>query len=236
MSEPFLRTEMLLGSENMQKLKNANVIVFGIGGVGTFATEGLVRAGVGNISLVDYDTIDISNLNRQLIATVENIGQPKVFEMKERILKINPECNVKTFQMEYNKENRDLLLNDSYDYVVDAIDIITHKIDLIISSQKLGLKIISSMGTGNKLNPAQLEISDIYKTRVCPLARVLRKELRLRGVKELKVVYSEEQPLKANQDLLAGGSTRRSTPGSTSFVPSVSGLLLCSEVIKDLTK
>ncbi len=229
----FSRFELLVGEDNIQKLNQAHVIVFGVGGVGGYVVEALVRSGIGHITIVDNDVISLSNLNRQIIATQETIGQKKVDVMKKRILSIHPECDVTTLDMFYLPETANQIDLSQYDYVVDAIDTITSKIELAVRcDQKIPL--ISSMGTGNKMNPALLQVSDIYKTSVCPLAKVMRRELKKRRVKHLKVVYSQELPMKpfASDEI----THKRVIPGSTSFVPSSAGLLIASEVIKDLLK
>lgn len=229
----FSRFELLVGEDNIQKLNQAYVIVFGVGGVGGYVVEALVRSGIGHITIVDNDVISLSNLNRQIIATQETIGQKKVDVMKKRILSIHPECDVTTLDMFYLPETADQIDLSQYDYVVDAIDTITSKIELAVRcDQKIPL--ISSMGTGNKMNPALLQVSDIYKTSVCPLAKVMRRELKKRRVKHLKVVYSQELPMKpfASDEI----THKRTIPGSTAFVPSSAGLLIASEVVKDLLK
>lgn len=229
----FSRFELLVGEDNIQKLNQAHVIVFGVGGVGGYVIEALVRSGIGHITIVDNDVISLSNLNRQIIATQETIGQKKVDVMKKRILSIHPECDVTTLDMFYLPETADQIDLSQYDYVVDAIDTITSKIELAVRcDQKIPL--ISSMGTGNKMNPALLQVSDIYKTSVCPLAKVMRRELKKRRVKHLKVVYSQELPMKpfASDEI----THKRTIPGSTAFVPSSAGLLIASEVVKDLLK
>ena len=229
----FSRYELLVGEDNIQKLNQAHVIVFGVGGVGGYVVEALVRSGIGHITIVDNDVISLSNLNRQIIATQETIGQKKVDVMKKRILSIHPECDVTTLDMFYLPETADQIDLSQYDYVVDAIDTITSKIELAVRcDQKIPL--ISSMGTGNKMNPALLQVSDIYKTSVCPLAKVMRRELKKRRVKHLKVVYSQELPMKpfASDEI----THKRTIPGSTAFVPSSAGLLIASEVVKDLLK
>lgn len=229
----FSRFELLVGEDNIQKLNQAHVIVFGVGGVGGYVVEALVRSGIGHITIVDNDVVSLSNLNRQIIATQETIGQKKVDVMKKRILSIHPECDVTTLDMFYLPETANQIDLSQYDYVVDAIDTITSKIELAVRcDQKIPL--ISSMGTGNKMNPALLQVSDIYKTSVCPLAKVMRRELKKRRVKHLKVVYSQELPMKpfASDEI----THKRVIPGSTSFVPSSAGLLIASEVIKDLLK
>ena len=229
----FSRFELLVGKDCICQLNQKHVIVFGVGGVGGYVVEALDRSGIGHITIVDNDTVSLSNLNRQIIATQDTIGKKKVEVMKERILSIHPDCDVHTLEMFYLPENADDIDLTQYDYVVDAIDTITSKIELAMRcNQKVPL--ISSMGTGNKMNPAMLEVSDIYKTSVCPLAKVMRRELKKRGIQHLKVVYSKEEPLKpqvSNEQ-----TNKRVIPGSTSFVPSSAGLLIASEVIKDLLK
>ena len=227
----FCRTKILIGDEGLEKLKNAKVAVFGVGGVGSFVVEALARTGVGSFVLIDKDQVSLSNINRQLIATHETIGKLKVDVAKERILSINPEAKVETFAEFFMPGNTNIL-NNSITYIVDALDTVTAKIELVMQAQKLGIPIISSMGTGNKLNPCLFEITDIYKTQVCPLAKVMRKELKQRGVKHLKVLYSKEEPLKSG----IIGENGKAIPGSISFVPSVAGLIIAGEVIKDLLK
>ena len=222
------RTELLIGKENIQKLSKAKIIVYGIGGVGSFTVEGLVRAGVENIILVDNDVISPSNLNRQIHATIPNIGKLKVDCMKERILSINPKVNVETYIPQDIEHGEEILINDSIDYVVDAVDTITTKLKLIQRAKEKQIPIISCMGTGNKLDPTKFEIADIYKTSVCPLAKVMRKELKKRGIQNLKVLYSKEEPIKHEME--------SRTPASISFVPSVAGMIIAGEVIKDIIK
>lgn len=221
------RLELLIQKEGIERLKKAHVIVFGVGGVGGYVVEALVRSGIGMITIVDNDVVSLSNLNRQIIATRTTIGMKKVDVMKQRILDINPDCHVETKEMFYLPENADDIHLDNYDYVVDAIDTITSKIELAMRCENLQVPLISSMGTGNKMNPALLEVADIYQTSICPLARVMRRELKKRHVRHLKVVYSKEEPLK---------SPLQRTPGSSAFVPSSAGLLIASEVVKDLLK
>lgn len=230
-----MRTEMLLGTENMKKLKSAHVAVFGLGGVGGHVCEALARCGIENFTLFDNDKVASSNLNRQIIATVDTIGMDKTEATKNRILSINPSANVVYHNVFYLPENADNFSFSDLDYIVDAIDTVSAKIELVMRAEKFGIPIISSMGTGNKLNPSELKVADIYKTSVCPLARTMRCELKKRGVKKLKVVYSEEKPIKPLFETDTE-SQRRHTPGSTSFVPSVAGLIIASEVIKDLIK
>lgn len=231
MSDMFSRTELLLGKEKVDILKNSKVAIFGIGGVGSFVLEGLARAGIGSFILVDNDTISESNLNRQLIATTKTIGRPKVEVAKERVLEINPNANIEIYKEFFMPDTREEIIDKSIDYIVDAIDTVTAKIELIVRAKKLNIKIISSMGTGNKLNPTKFEVADIYKTSVCPLAKVMRKELRKRDINELKVLYSKEEPIKIEKNL-----KEKQVPGSISFVPSVAGLIIAGEVVKDLIK
>lgn len=230
----FCRTELLVGEEGINKLHNSKVIVFGIGGVGSFVVEALTRAGVGNLILVDNDTICISNLNRQIHATQATVGMIKVEAMKERVISINPKCNVEAKQVFITADNISEIIPSDVDYVVDAIDTVTSKLALAEYCYKNNINIISSMGTGNKMDPTQFRVSDVFKTRVCPLAKVMRHELRKRGVKKLKVVYSEEMPMTPDKGR-AVPSAKRQTPGSISFVPPVAGMIIGGEVIKDLT-
>ncbi len=232
----FARTELLLGKTNIDKLKKSTVIVFGIGGVGSYVVEALTRVGVGKIVIVDKDDISISNINRQLPATQQTIGLSKVKIMKERMLSINPEITVVAKQEFYLPGRADEFLNDDLDYIVDAVDNVTAKLDLICCAKEKNIPIISSMGTGNKLDPTRLEIADIKKTSVCPLAKVMRKELRKRNVDSVKVVYSKEEPVVPMTVDEEGNPIRSSVPGSISFVPSVAGLIIASEVVKDLLK
>ena len=227
-AEQFSRTELLLGEEAMEILKNARVAVFGIGGVGGYVTEALARSGVGALDLTDKDRVCLSNLTRQIIATHKSIGKYKTEVMRERILDINPEAEVRTHECFYLPETKGEFDFSSYSYVVDAVDTVTAKLSLAEEAKAAGVPIISSMGAGNKLNPFLFEAADIYETSVCPLARVMRRELRKRGIDHLKVVYSKEAPLRPLRE--ADG------PGSTAFVPSVAGLLIASEVIRDLTE
>lgn len=231
MNSRFIRTELLLGKEGIEKLRRSTVAVFGIGGVGSFTCEALVRSGLGKIILIDYDIIDISNINRQIHATSKTVGLAKVEVMKERLLDINPELKVVTYKEKYNEETKEKLISTDYDYVVDAIDMVTSKIDLIATCKEKNIPIISSMGAGNKLNPTLLQVGDIYSTHTCPLAKVMRRELKKKNIKELKVVWSRENPMKVN---LERDEIRKAVPGSVAFVPSVAGLILASEVIKDL--
>ena len=226
-----MRTGLIIGQDGLDKLKNSNVIVFGVGGVGSFACEAIVRAGVGNITIVDFDDVDITNINRQIPALHSTVGKFKVDVMKERLLDINPDLNIKTVKKVYNAETSDEILIEDYDYVVDAIDMVTSKIKLIEVCNEKGLKIVSSMGMGNKFDPTKIVVTDIYKTHTCPLAKVLRRELKNRRIKKLKVVYSTEQPIELKEKIMNG---RKVTPGSVSFVPSVGGLIIASVVIRDL--
>ncbi len=237
--EQFIRTKMLLGDETMEKLNNAHIAVFGIGGVGGYVVEALARSGIGKFDLIDNDTVALSNLNRQIIATHTTIGKYKVDVMKERILDINPNAQVNVFKCFFLPENSKEFDFSKYTFIVDAIDTVTAKLELIVRANEAGVPIISSMGTGNKLDPTKLEITDIYKTEVCPLARVMRTELRKRNIKKLKVVYSKEQPIKVqretpNQITLKKSGRIKDVPGSTAFVPSVAGLIIASEVIREL--
>lgn len=249
MLNQFSRTELLIGKEAIEKLNNSKVAIFGIGGVGSFVLEGLVRAGVGNFILVDDDKICLTNLNRQIIATRKTIGKSKVEVAKERILEINPNANVEIYQEFFMPDSKEIL-DDTVSYIVDSVDTVTAKIELVVRANKLNIPIISSMGTGNKLDPTKFEVTDIYKTSVCPLAKVMRKELRARGIKKLKVVYSKEEPIKLDnenessckQNCICPPGTKRKcsirnqVPGSISFVPSVAGLIIAGEVIKDIIK
>ena len=225
----FCRTEYLIGQEALQKLKNAKVAIFGIGGVGSYVVEALARVGIGSFVLVDKDTVSISNLNRQIIATLSTIGKNKVDIAKERILSINPNAKVETFTDFFMPGNTSII-NNSITYIVDAIDTVTAKIELVMQAKKLNIPIISSMSTGNKLDPTRFEISDIYDTSVCPLAKVMRKELKARNINNLKVLYSKEKPIKTN----IIDENGKLIPGTISFVPSVAGLIIAKEVVFDL--
>ena len=249
MLNQFSRTELLLGKKAMERLSRARVAVFGIGGVGGYTVEALVRSGVGAIDLIDDDKVCLTNLNRQIIATRSTVGKYKAEVMRDRILDINPDCKVEVHKCFYLPETRDEFDFSSYSYVVDAVDTVTAKIALVMQAKETGTPIISSMGAGNKLNPAMFEVADIYKTSVCPLAKVMRRELKKRGVKKLKVVYSREQPVTPIEDMSISCrahcicppgterkcTQRRQVPGSNAFVPSVVGLIIAGEVIKDLT-
>jgi len=218
------RTIAVLGEAAIEKLKKCRVAVFGVGGVGSYTVEALARAGVGAIDLIDNDTFNVTNINRQMYATHKTIGQYKVDVACERILDINPECNVTAHKMFYLPENAENIDLSQYDYIVDAIDTVAAKVELVINADKCGIPIISSMGTGNKLHPEMFEVTDIYKTSVCPLAKVMRTRLKKEGIKKLKVVYSKEEPIKNADNII----------GSVPFVPSVAGLIIAGEVIKDL--
>ncbi|NMB33318.1 MAG: tRNA threonylcarbamoyladenosine dehydratase [Clostridium sp.] len=230
MDNQFSRTELLLGRESMIKLRNSKVAVFGVGGVGSYAAEALARSGLGSIVLIDYDIIDISNLNRQIHANFKTIGLKKVEVMKERLLDINPNMDIEIFDEMYTSENKNQLLSNSYDYVIDAIDMISSKINLIENCNMMNIPIISSMGAGNKLDPTMFQIGDIYETNTCPLAKVMRRELRKKGIESLKVVWSKEKPIKPNFQI----EGVKIVPGSVAYVPSVCGLIIASEVIRDL--
>lgn len=232
-SEENSRTALLLGEEAIEKLKNSRVAVFGVGGVGGYICEALARAGVGALDIFDRDTVSVSNINRQIIATHKSVGRPKVEVMRERILDINPECEVEANEVFYLPENAEKFDLSRYDYIADAVDTVSAKLEIICRADKLGVPVISAMGAGNKLDAAAFEVSDIYKTEVCPLARVIRRELKARGVKSLKVVYSKEEPQKSN---LTDNESGKSIPGSVSFVPSVMGLIMAGEIIKGLVK
>lgn len=239
MSERFDRTKRLLGAEAMEKLHNSHVAVFGIGGVGGHAVDALVRSGIGTITIVDSDEVAVSNINRQLIATEKSVGRKKVDVMKEHLLEINPTVLVEVHDCFFLPETQGEFDFQQYDYVVDAVDTVTAKIALVEACEKANTPIISSMGAGNKLDPAAFEVADIYKTSVCPLAKVMRRELKKRNIKHLKVVYSKEEPLEPMDDVdfvSDENRQRRATPGSIAFVPSVAGLILAGEVVKDLAK
>lgn len=233
MTEQFSRIENLIGFDNLEKLKNSRVAVFGIGGVGGYVVEGLVRSSVGAIDLIDSDKVDVSNLNRQIIATIETIGIDKTKVAENRVKSINPDTQVFCHNLFFDKNTIENFDFSKYDYIVDAIDTVTSKLLLIEKAKELNIPIISCMGTGNKLNPEKLEISDIFKTSVCPLARVMRYELKKRGIKKLKVVYSKEEPIKPENQSEEKG---RHIPASAVFVPACAGMIISAEVIKDLIK
>ena len=243
----FSRTELLIGKEGIEKLKSAKVAVFGIGGVGSYVVEGLARAGIGKFILIDDDKICLTNLNRQIIATKSTIGKSKVEVARDRILDINPNAEVEIYEEFFMPDSKEIL-DETVSYIVDAVDTVTAKIELVMKANEMNIPIISSMGAGNKLEPSMFQVADIYKTKVCPLAKVMRRELKKRGIKKLKVVYSEEKPVRPLEDMAISCRTncicspgaqhkcteRRVIPGSTAFVPSVVGLIIAGEVVKDL--
>lgn len=233
MKNIFLRTQILIGEENFKKLNKSKIAIFGVGGVGSYVAEALARAGIFNISLFDSDTIDETNINRQITALHSTIGQNKVDVMKKRILDINPDAEVCANVCFYSKENSQNYDFFDYDYIIDAIDTVSSKLEIICNANLKGVKTISCMGTGNKLNPKMLEIDDIYNTSICPLAKIMRHELRKRGIKKLKVIYSKEPPIKIAHKLKTD-DTKKIPPGSVSFVPSVAGIMIAGEVIKDI--
>lgn len=230
MKNEFTRTELLIGKTGIEKLKNSKVVVYGIGGVGSYVVEALARTGIGHIIIVDFDKVDITNINRQLLATHSTIGKDKVEVMKERILDINPNAVVEAYKPDEIENGEESLINNSVTYVVDAIDTITNKIKLIERANKEDVKIISATGAANKLDPTAFEVADIYKTSMCPVCKILRKELKQRGIKHLKVVYSKETPIKPKIE----ETTNERVLGSISFVPSVAGLIIASQVVKDI--
>ena len=250
MLNQFSRTQLLIGEEAIQKLAKSRVAVFGIGGVGGYVCEALVRSGVGAFDLVDDDKVCLTNLNRQIIATRKTVGKYKVEVMKERMLEINPDVDVRTYQCFFLPENADDFPFEEYDYIVDAVDTVTAKLEIIMRAKEKNVPVISAMGAGNKLDSGRFRIADIYDTRVCPLARVMRRELKKRNVKSLKVVYSDEQPIRPVEDMSISCRTkcicppgaahkcteRRDIPGSTAFVPAVAGLMIAGEIVKDLSK
>ncbi len=250
MLNQFARTELLLGKEALENLGKSRVAVFGIGGVGGYVCEALVRSGVMSFDLIDNDKVSLTNLNRQIIATHKTIGRYKVDVMKERMLEINPDVNVRVYKCFFLPDNADIFPFEEYDYIVDAVDTVTAKIELVLKAHSANTPIISAMGAGNKLDPSRFRIADIYKTEVCPLARVMRRELKKRGIKKLKVVYSDEKPIRPeNEKILKykkneentteiirdGSIEKRSLPGSTAFVPAVAGLMIAGELIKELS-
>ena len=236
MTNIFSRTEALIGKQAVEKLKMKKVAIFGIGGVGSYVLEGLVRAGIWNFILVDNDIVDETNLNRQIIATVKTIGQDKVEVAKNRALEINPNVSVEIYKEFFNADTKEIL-NQTIDYVVDSIDTVSSKIELIMQAKSLNVPIISCMGTGNKLDPTRFKVADIYKTEGCPLAKVMRKELKRRNISNLKTVYSKEEPVKLQNDKeILDEKKNKKTPGSISFVPSVAGLIIAGEVVNDILK
>ena len=250
MLNQFSRTELIFGKEAMEKLAGSRVAIFGIGGVGGFTAEALARSGVGTLDIIDDDKVCLTNLNRQIIATRKTVGKYKVDVMRERMLEINPDCDVRVHKCFYLPETAAEFNFSDYDYVVDAVDTVTAKVTLVLEAQKAGVPIISCMGAGNKLDPSRFRVADIYKTQGCPLARVMRTALRKRGVKKLKVVYSDEIPTRPIEDMSISCRShcicppgakhtcteRRDIPGSTAFVPSVAGLIIAGEVVKDLSR
>lgn len=230
MNEKLIRTALLLGNDNVEKLKNSRVALFGVGGVGSYTLEALVRSGVGNIDVYDSDTVDITNFNRQIIAVEEELGKDKADAAVRRAKQINKDVNINGFKMFYLPENADCVDLSKYDCIVDAIDTVTAKIELIVRAERLGVPIISAMGTGNKLDPTCLKVTDIYKTENCPLARVMRRELKNRGIKKLKVVYSAETPARIQAETING----KHSPASAVFVPAAAGIYVAAEVIKKL--
>lgn len=234
MLHEFSRTELLIGKDGLDTLKKSKVAIFGIGGVGSFTVEGLARCGIGHFILVDDDKICLTNLNRQLHATRKTVGRPKVDVMAERILEINPDAQVEKHPVFYLPDSEVIIIQSDVDYIVDAVDTVSAKIALVMKAQALHIPIISCMGAGNKLDPTQFEVADIYETSVDPLCRVMRRELKKRGIPSLKVVYSREEPLQPQESEEAGLTRRRHIPGSISFVPSVAGLIMAGEVVKDL--
>lgn len=231
MNEKFVRTGLLLGEDGLHRVEQAHVIIFGIGGVGGYVAEALARSGVGSLTLVDKDVVSESNINRQIIATTKTIGRAKIDVMKERIAEINPDAVITVKNCFFLPDTAEEFDFTEYDYIVDAVDNVTAKIELVLRAKEAGTPIIASMGAGNKLDPTRFEVTDIYKTSVCPLAKVMRRELKRRGVEKLKVVYSKEEPIKVD----AAEEGRRSTPGSIAFVPSVAGFIIAGEVIKDIS-
>lgn len=238
MIDQFSRTRLLIGEDALNKLKNSTVAVFGIGGVGSYTVEALARSGVGNLVLVDRDDISITNINRQIHSNINTVGRAKVEVMKDRALSVNPDINVKIYKEFYMPDNSDFMIDKSYSYIVDAVDTVTAKIDLVEKATLNNIPIISAMGAANKLDPTKFEVTDIFKTSVCPLARVMRKELKARGIKKLKVVYSKEEPAKLfeDEDGLEVDGKNKVIPASISFVPSVMGLIIAGEVIKDIIR
>lgn len=238
MLDRFSRTKLLIGEDGVEKLKNSTVAVFGIGGVGSYTVEALARAGVGSLVLVDKDEISATNINRQIHSTTKTVGMSKVEVMRDRVLEINPDADVKIFNEFYSAENAETMIDKKYSYIVDAVDTVSAKIDLVVRANEYNIPIISAMGAANKLDPTKFEVTDIFKTSVCPLARVMRKELKNRNIKKLKVVYSKEEPVKVDNpnDIEELAPGKKSIPGSIAFVPSVMGLIIAGEVVKDLIR
>lgn len=234
MTNEFIRSEMLFGKSNIEKLKEKRIAIFGIGGVGSYVLEALVRMGIENIDIIDNDVVSVSNINRQLIALHSTLGEYKTDVAYKRCKDINENCNIRCYKQFYLNNDDNTFDFAKYDYVIDAIDTVSGKISLVLECQKVNTPIISSMGTGNKIDPTMLCVSDIYKTSVCPLAKVMRRELKRRGVKKLKVVYSKELPLRKDDSIIDESVSKRTVPASCSFVPSSAGLIIASEVVKDL--
>lgn len=236
MINQFSRAELIIGKEGIEKLKNSKIAIFGVGGVGSYVVEGLARTGIGKFMIIDNDKVSLTNINRQILATMDTVGKNKVEEAKKRILSINPDAEVDIYQEFFMPESKQIL-DDSIDYVVDCVDTVTAKIELVMRANRLNIPIISCMGTGNKMDPTKFEVTDIYKTSVCPLAKVMRKELRSRGIKKLKVVYSKEEPIKLKKSIdneIESDTTKKNVPGSVAFVPSVAGMIIAGEVVKDI--
>lgn len=235
MINQFSRTELIIGKNNIEKINKSKVVLFGLGGVGSYVLEGLARAGIGHFILVDDDTVSVTNINRQIIATTKTIGKNKVDVAKERVLDINPDAIVETKQMFFTPDTEDFF-DSTIDYIIDAVDTVTAKLEIIERAKKHNIPVISCMGTGNKIDPTRFEVSDISKTKVCPLAKTMRKNLKKRGIEHVKVVYSQEEPIIPSQmeEKEESGHSKRVTPGSISFVPSVAGLICAGEVIKDI--
>ena len=236
MINQFSRAELIIGKEGIEKLKNSKIAIFGVGGVGSYVVEGLARTGIGKFIIVDNDKVSLTNINRQILATMDTVGKNKVEEAKKRILSINPDAEVDIYQ-EFFMPNSRQILDNSIDYVVDCVDTVTAKIELVMRANRLNIPIISCMGTGNKMDPTKFEVTDIYKTSVCPLAKVMRKELKSRGIKKLKVVYSKEEPIKIKKSIdneIESDTTKKNIPGSVAFVPSVAGMIIAGEVVKDI--
>ena len=232
---PLARTEMLLGAEAMERLSRARVAVFGLGGVGGYIAEALCRSGIGQLDLIDNDRVALTNLNRQILATHETLGQKKVDAARARLLSIRPDCVIRTYDTFFLPETADAFDFTQYDYVADAIDTVAGKIELVLRARAAGVPIISAMGTGNKLDPSRLELADIYETDVCPLCRVMRRELRRRGVEHLRVLYSRETPIRPLNPPAEEAGTKRSIPGSTAFVPPCAGLMMAAEIVRELS-
>ena len=233
----FSRSELLLGNQVMANLSKMKILIFGIGGVGSYVCEALVRSGVGNFVLVDSDKISLTNVNRQIHATLKTVGRSKVEVMKERMLEINPDCNIVTYEEFYLPDNHSDIISDDIDYIVDAIDTVSAKLDIIVTAKEKNIPIISAMGAGNKLDPTRFEVTDIYKTSICPLAKVMRRELKKRNISSLKVVYSKEEPIEIiDYSCCSEDMDKKRIPGSLAYVPSCMGLIIASEIVKDVMK